>query len=327
MGKIHKPRAGSLQVWPRKRAAKALPGVNWRPLQLKNSDKKFLGFIGYKAGMLRIIARDLTQDSMTKNKKIVVPVTAVEVPPMKILSIRFYKKIDNRLKIITDFTASNLDKELKKKIKLSKKTETKSLDELEKRIDEFHDIRAVVYSLVKKTEKKKTPEIIELGLGGNVKEKFDFLKANLGKELSFKEFFEKGQLIDVRGLTKGYGLQGPVKRFGIGFRSHKAEKGRRNPGSLGPWHPARVTFRAPQAGQLGFFSRVHYNQKIVDIGRAEDFHKNILDLGHYGKIKTDYVLVKGSIQGPAKRSLILTFPLRETKKTKKQNYEVLSLEK
>ena len=40
--KINAPRKGSLQFWPRKRANKFLPSVNWKAI---NSDKKLKGFI------------------------------------------------------------------------------------------------------------------------------------------------------------------------------------------------------------------------------------------------------------------------------------------
>ncbi|MEM4719669.1 MAG: 50S ribosomal protein L3 [Candidatus Pacearchaeota archaeon] len=322
MGKLHKPRAGSLQFWPRKRARKILPSVKWSILEKKH--KGILGFIAYKVGMLRVIARDLTPDSMTKNKQIVVPVTALEIPPMKILSVRFYKKTPHGLKLATELLADNLDKELRRKIKLPK-TKKLRLEDMEKKLDEIHDIRILCYSLVKKTKIKKTPDIAEIGLGGSIKEKFDFVKANFNKELSLKDFFEKGQIIDIRGVTKGKGFAGPVKRFGIGLRAHKSEKGVRRPGSLGPWNPARVTFRAPLAGQLGFFTRISYNQKILDFGRGEELHKSIPDFMHYGNITSDYLLVKGSVQGPNKRQVLLTMPLRENKRTKKENFEIVKI--
>jgi len=117
-------------------------------------------------------------------------------------------------------------------------------------------------------------------------------------------------------------LQGPVKRFGIKLKRAKSEKGRRRPGSIGPWHPARVIFRVPMAGQLGMFTRVVYNSKIIDLGKSEGKFKNIKN---YGDIKTHYLILNGSIQGPAKRQLLLTAPLRSTKKQSKKNYELLEV--
>src|SRR3989339_704880 len=254
------PRKGSLQFWPRKRANKFLPRVNW---DVVNSVGKSLkGFIGYKVGMVSLYVKDNTNDSMTKGKNIAVPSTILECPGMKIYSVRFYK--DNKL--VTEVLSENFDKELKRAVKLPGKKD--------------------------------------------------------GKEISIIDVFGKGELVDLRGLTKGKGLSGPVRRFGIQLKNQKSEKGRRRPGSLGPWHPARVIFRVPMAGQLGMFTRVVYNNKILDLGKSEGKFKNIKN---YGDVKTDYIIVKGSVQGPAKRQLLITTPLRETKKTKKKNYELIEI--
>lgn len=305
------PRKGSLQFWPRKKAAKFLPSVNWDAI---NSGKTLKGFICYKAGMISGYVKDNTPDSMTKGKNIIIPLTILECPALKIFSIRFY----NNNKVIGEVLAPNLDKELKRRVKIPKKYE-KNIED----IKDYEDVRVICYSLVKKTGLKKKPDLVELGLNGNIEEKINFIKEKLGKEISVSEIFEKDQLIDLRGLTKGKGFSGPVKRFGITLKFHKSEKGQRRPGSLGPWHPARVTFKAPMAGQLGMFTRAIYNSKIVELGKASD--KEIKNIKNFGNIKTDYVLVKGSVQGPSKRQLIITAPLRETKKTKKQNYELLDL--
>ena len=102
------PRKGSLQFWPRKRAKKFLPRVNWNSI---DSQKQIKGFIGYKVGMFSLAAKDNTPDSLTNGKQIVIPVTAIECPPIKILSVRFYK--DG--KVLTEVVSKNVDKELKKK--------------------------------------------------------------------------------------------------------------------------------------------------------------------------------------------------------------------
>jgi large subunit ribosomal protein L3 len=270
--------------------------------------------------MISGYAKDNTPDSMTKDKKIIIPLTILECPSMKILSVRFYKNG----KVARDILADDLEKELKKKIKLPKKTKehaSQAIDSLDS--GAYDDVRVIIYSQVKKTNIKKTPDMVEMGIVGNVDEKIKFIKENLKKEIFVSDIFEKNQLADLRGLTTGRGLSGPVKRFGIQLKDHKSEKGRRRPGSLGPWHPARVTFRAPQAGQLGMFTRVIYNNKIIEINRSNE--KPIKNIKNYGDIKTDYILVRGSVQGPAKRQLILTAPLRKTKKQVKKNFELIEL--
>jgi large subunit ribosomal protein L3 len=306
------PGKGSMQYWPRKRARKLLPSPNWKAVK-SNSQKKLKGFICYKAGMASAYVKDDTPDSMTKGKKIIVPVTIIECPAMKIFSIRLYKNG----KASKDILAENIDKELKRVVKLPKvpkKTEDFGKD--------FDDVRVLCYSVVKKTNIKKTPDISELAIGGSLDEKIQFVKENIGKEISISSVFEKGNLVDFRGLTKGKGFQGPVKRFGITLKSHKSEKGQRRPGAIGSFHPGRTTFKAPMAGQIGMFTRISYNNKILDMGKAEDKFKGIKN---FGDVKTDYLLATGSVQGPAKRQLIATVTLRPTKKQLKKNFELLEI--
>jgi large subunit ribosomal protein L3 len=311
MGTRSAPRKGSLQFWPRKRIKKFLPRVNWNTVLKKNPDKTgLMGFIGYKAGMASLFVKDNTEHSMTKGKRIILPVTLVECPPMKILSARFYKNGT----VMTEVCSENLDKELKKIIKLPKSK--KNFDE----VKDYDDLSIIAYSVVKRTGIKKTPDLTEIALSGSLEDKIKWVKDNLGKEITIESTLKKNELVDVRGLTKGKGLQGPVKRSGLKLKSHKSEKGRRRPGSLGPWHPARVTYRAHLAGQLGLFTRVTYNNKVIDLGKSNDKFKNIKN---YGDIKTDFVTIAGSLQGPSKRQLLLSPSIRASKKQNKKSYEVV----
>ncbi len=318
MAKLSKPRAGSLQFWPRKRAAKQLPSVHWNILsKMKHKSAGFLGIIGYKVGMSSAVVKDMTENSMTKGKKIIVPVTVLENPAMKIASVRFYAMG----KVLKDVVVSN-DKILKKILRVTK--EVKQFDtEIPAQYD---DIRVIVFSLPQQSTIKKTPDIIELGIYGETKEKkLEFVKKHLNKEISIKDTVPL-DWVDVRGLTTGKGLSGPVKRFGISLKQHKSEKGVRRPGSLAPWHPARVTFRTPMAGQLGMFSRVHYNLKLITTGVIGE--KNINPLSgfkNYGNIKGNYIIVHGSVQGPSKRQILITPSSRATKIQQKKKFEFQEL--
>ncbi|PNX47348.1 MAG: 50S ribosomal protein L3, partial [Thermoplasmata archaeon M8B2D] len=153
------PRKGSLQFWPRKRASKFLPRVNWNAIKGNDSTdagKGLKGFICYKAGMASAFVKDVTEHSMTKGKRIIVPVTILECPPLKIFSVRFYRKG----KPVKDVLVENLDKELKKKIKVPKKKGQK----IEDVKVEYDNIKVICHSVVKKTNVKKTPDLSELGL-------------------------------------------------------------------------------------------------------------------------------------------------------------------
>jgi large subunit ribosomal protein L3 len=317
MPRHSRPRHGSLQFYPRKRANKILPRINWGSIPREGKGLK--GFIGYKVGMKSAYVLDNTQHSFTKGKKIVIPITIIECPSIRILSIRFYK---NGI-VVKEILNENLDKELKRKLTLPKQAEAKK--KLENLKEDYEDIRIIVYSQVKKTGIKKSPDIAEIGLSGSKEEKLQFVKDNLNKEISIKEVFKTG-VVDFRGVTKGKGLQGQVKRFGLNLKAHKSEKGVRTLGTGGAWHPCRVTFRDPRAGQMGFFTRAIYNNKIIDVSSITEKDINPKEgFKHFGRIKTDYMLVFGSIQGANKRQLLITDPLRLDEKQSKKSYELIEL--
>jgi len=311
-------RHGSLQFWPRSRAHKILPGVSWQPISNNLKEVGLMGFICYKVGMKSAYVKNNTPNSLTKGKRVIIPVTILECPTLRILSVKFYKNKN----VIGEVLASNLDKELKRKIKLPKKAGKKIEDF---KSGDYDDIRVVVYSQVKKTGIKKTPDIKEIAISGSLGDKLKFVHDNLHKEISIKEVF-KDQIVDIRGVTKGKGLQGTIKRFGTTLKSHKSEKGQRTLGSGGPWHPSRVDYTQPRAGQMGFFTRVVYNSKIVYIGNTSE--KDINPAGgfqHFGTIRGDYIVLEGSIQGPQKRQVLITHALRPVKTHSKKSYEFVEL--
>ena len=294
MGRTNKPRAGSLQFWPRKRAKRIYPRVR------SHADVKISGFAGYKVGMTHTIMIDNREHSQTKGQKIFSPVTILECPPLKPLSLRFYKKTVYGLKAITEVFAKNLNKELARKITLPKE----SKKEIPK---EYYEIRLLVYTQPAMTGlAKKKPEIFELYLNMPLEEAQKMLE----KDLKVTEIFKPGQYVDVHAVTIGKGLQGPVKRFGIQLKSHKSEKKRRSAGNLGAWTPKKVSHTVPQKGQMGFHTRTDYHKQIIAINsdptqiNPKSGHK------HYGIVKNDYILIRGSTPGPSKRLIRFNFTVR-----------------
>ena len=156
---------------------------------------------------------------------------------------------------------------------------------------------------------------MEIALGGTKEDQLNFIKENIGKEISIDQIFEETQLIDIHAITTGRGFQGPVKRFGIGLTSHKAEKARRNPGSLGPWKgQTHIMWKVAHAGQTGYFTRTEYNKKLIKISTNLEEINPKSGIAHYGKVKNTFILIKGSIPGPKKRLIVLTQPIRSKKK-------------
>lgn len=304
MPNIRKPRSGSLQYWPRKRAKRQYARVrSWAKLQ----ESKLLGFAGYKVGMAHTLIMDNKKTSMTKGQEIFCPITIIECPPLKTASIRFYKKTAYGLKLISEIFAEKLDKELERKITLPKKIKKKIED-----IKDFDNVTMLVYTQPKLTGiEKKKPEIFEIAIGGNKEEKINYAKEKLGKEINVNEVLVEGQQLDVHSVTKGKGFQGAVKRFGISIRSHKSEKGIRTPGSLGGWKSqAHFMWKVAHAGKMGFHVRTEHNKWLLKIGdKANEININGGFLG-YGVVKNHYILIKGSIAGQKKRLIRFNFPTR-----------------
>lgn len=307
----HHPRRGTLQYWPRKRAKRSYARIRSWP---KLDSTKLLAFIGYKVGMTHIMARDNTPNSLTKNQTISIPITIIECPALRPLSLRFYQQTDSGLKIISEVLSSKLNKELKRKTKVSKKKQ-----EIPK---EFDDLRLVIYTQPKLTlTGKKKPDILEIGISGSKDKKLEYAKQFLEKEIKLNNVFKEGQYLDVHSITKGKGFQGAVKRRGVAIRQHKSEKTKRGTGTLGAWHPSKVLYTVPQAGRMGYHQRTEYNKLALKF--SSDL-KEINPKGgfkHYGIIKNDFLLIKGSITGSSKRTIILTEPQRPKKQS--PSYEIL----
>jgi len=328
MPNTKKPRAGSLQFWPRVRAKKILPSANWKAIEksaCSQGIKGILGFFGYKVGMVSLVVKDNTQNSLTKGKQIILPATLVEFPGIKIAAILFYKGGKRAGQLFVE-----PEKELKRILKVPKQIPplAQKLEELEKNLSNYDNLRLLCYSLARKAF-KKAPDIAELALGGNMQEKLEQIKDFIGKELSIEHFAKPSMLVDIYGVTKGKGIAGPVARFGVSLKSHKTEKGRRRPGSLGPWKPAHVSFRVAMAGQLGYFTRVQYNNKIISIIPEKDAENINHPSGfkNYGIVKNPCLLIKGSLQGTPKRPLLLTIATRPTRSAAKESYELLKIQK
>jgi large subunit ribosomal protein L3 len=108
--------------------------------------------------------------------------------------------------------------------------------------------------------------------------------------------------VDITAITKGKGVQGPVKRWGIKLRKRKHAVGReRHIGNLGPWHPHHVRWQVPQLGQMGFQQRTEFNKRLLKIGERGDDVTPAGGFLHYGLVRNPYLVIKGSIPGPTKR--------------------------
>ena len=308
MANIRRPRHGSLQFWPRKRSKKPYAKIkSWA----KSKTTSLLGFVGYKVGMTHVVLKDTRSNSQTKGENIVWPVTVIECPSIKILSLRFYKNTPYGLRVVSEVFNPRLDKDLSRKLRLPKKQNfDEKIKDLTSKLEKFDDLRVNIYTQPRKVELKKKPEVLELAVGGNsIKEKLDYALSILEKEIKVSEILKQGIKVDIHSVTKGKGFQGAVKRFGVQLLSHKAEKKRRT-NVFGPGVPAKVHWGMIMPGRMGFNLRTEYNKDLLFISDKPEKVNPKGGFLHYGLVKNDYVLIKGSVPGHVKRLITFTEPIR-----------------
>jgi len=295
---------------PRKRARSITARISSWP---EGGDgAKLQGFAGYKAGMTHAFIIDYRPRSTTAGQEIQVPVTVLEVPPLKVCAIRFYQDTAYGRKAVGEVWSKTLDKELSRRLPVPKEYDEKSgWAEAEKL--QYDDIRALAYTqpvLVSGLPKKR-PELMEIRVGGGkMDDRLAYAKTVLGKTVTIKDFTKEGQMIDVSSITKGKGWQGVTKRWGTKLLMHKNSKHRRLVGTLGTKRPNYVRRSVPQGGQRGFHQRTELNKRILKIG---DKGEEVTPRGgflHYGDVRNSYIVVHGSVPGPTKRIVRLREPVR-----------------
>lgn len=303
MPKRSRPRRGSLQFWPRKRAARIYPRVSHYAL---SKDTKPLGFAGWKAGMTHVQLVDVNSASPTYGKVLTKAATIIDAPSLFVCAVRFYKKTSSGLKAIGEKWAEKIPKEIN--------IEKKTLHGKGAAKESFDDVRLLVCTDPSKGGvKKKKPELFELVVGGDANKKQEYVLSILGKEISSKDVFKPGEFVDVSAVTKGHGYEGPVKRFGVRLGTRKSKQAHRHTGSMGPTTPGHISWTVPQAGQYGFFTRTEYNKRIL---MMDDDVKKINPRGGivgYGLVPKSFILIEGSVPGHRKRLVRIRKATRTSK--------------
>ncbi len=289
----HKPRRGSLQYWPRKRAKRIYPRTRfWPKADIKGTSAP-LGFAAWKVGMTHIQYTN-NKKTPTFGKTVFMPVTILDAPSLFVLASRFYKTSVTSSSVIAEKWSQNINKELKKHVdKLKSKSN--------KEVQDFDYITLLVATQPHKSGmNKEKPDIFELGLAGSGEAQKAYAESAVGKDISITDIFKPGEYIDVSAVTKGHGFTGTVKRFGVRIHNRKEKQMQRHVGSIGSVTPRKVDWRVPFPGQYGLFTRTEFSKRIVMI---DDDPKKVTPKGgfmHYGNIK-NYIVLEGSIPGPAKR--------------------------
>ena len=310
--KRNAPRRGSLAYRPRARARRIVPALeSFETPQIQKPT--ILGFAGYKVGCMHIVTVDDREKTPNFGKPLFNASTIIATPPMTVYGFRAYTGVNGALQAFCDVYAKAQPKDIERLVKMRVEDLNESISKIEKNLDSIVKFTALVCTRPRDAGlSQKKPFLFEITVGGGtIKERFEYLKSVLGKQIKVSEVFKPGMYVDVAAITKGKGFEGPVTRFGIKRKQHKSRKSVRAVGALNPWHPATIMYTVPRAGQHGFHKRIEYNKRIILVANSSEtqitpkggFHK-------YGVVNCDYIVLKGSVPGPIKRLVRLRFAVR-----------------
>ena len=311
--KRHSPRRGSLAYSPRIRAKSMEARIRAWP-KLNSEEPKILAHCGFKAGCVQIVSIDDREKVPNAGKQLVSLGTVLVTPPVLILGIRGYSKDHDGKHAEFDVYAEDIPKSFAKEISLKNKQEN-ALENVEKGLKRIKEIFAIVAVSPRAAGlEQKKPYVFEASVsGGDIQKQFTHVKELLGKEIKIDQIFETGATVDVAAITKGHGWQGVLKRWNVKKKQHKSRKTVREVGSLGPISPQSVMYTVPRAGQMGFHQRVEYDKRIMIMGNTNDEQIKINPDGgykHFGLVKGDFIILKGSVPGTYRRLIKLRSQIR-----------------
>jgi large subunit ribosomal protein L3 len=118
----------------------------------------------------------------------------------------------------------------------------------------------------------------------------------IGQKLELDKVFEEGQLVDVRGVSRGRGFTGVMRRYNFkGYRAtHGTHEYRRHGGSIGTrMTPGRVKLGQKMPGQHGNEAVTVLSQKIVKVVPEQNL---VLVGGGVPGARGGLVVVRGAVK-------------------------------
>lgn len=340
--KFECPRHGNLGYLPKKRTVHHFGKLKSFPKDDASVAPHLTAFMGYKAGMTHILRTVNKRGSALHNEESVEAVSIVDTPPMIAVGIVGYVQTPRGLRSLGTLWSTHLSNEVKRRFYKNwyagkKKAFTKYVAARQK-ADDSHVtatlarfkkhcqvIRVLAHTQISKTplvRRQKKAHLMEIQVnGGSTSDKVEYAYNLFETPITVGTVFDKNEMIDCLGVTKGHGYKGVVSRWGVTRLPRKTHRGLRKVACIGSWHPARVSFQVARAGQKGYHHRTEINKKIYMIGAAHENNtvfsaktesdltdKTINPLGgfvHYGMVNNDFLMIKGGIVGTKKRVITL----------------------
>jgi large subunit ribosomal protein L3 len=272
----------------------------------------------FKVGMVQVVTVDDREKTPNFGKPMFNAATVLSAPQVKVYGFRAYSSRRGVQFALGDVFAADLEDSERERISFSKSgkegsaSQTDSMKKIEDSLKDVQSFSAVVGVVPSESGLgNDIPQVQEVGIVGNDrKSQFEYLKGVLGKVVKASEFFRAGSYVDTIAITKGKGFEGVITRFGVKRKQHKSRKTVREVGVISPWHPATVMYTVPRAGQMGFHQRIDKNKRVLAVSNAQ---QNPITPGggfpHFGDVRGDYLILRGSVPGPIKRLVDLRLPL------------------
>lgn len=164
-----------------------------------------------------------------------------------------------------------------------------TIDKL-KNVKSTNDLR--IFETAKVSPKQKIGEFKIRSIDNDIESKL----IPVGTELT-ADYFSVGQKVDVKGVTKGKGFAGVMKRWGFsgGRATHGTSKAHRIPGATGGnQNPGRVFPGKKMPGRMGHQNNTGFNLEVLHT----DGEAGIL-------------IVKGNVPGPKKSIIKVSDAIKE----------------
>merc|ERR1711934_396235 len=340
--KFEAPRHGSLGFLPRKRCKRARGKIKTFPKDDAAKACHFTAFAGYKAGMTHITREVDKPGSKAHKKEVCEAVTIIEAPPMVVVGLVGYIETPRGLRsIATVWTQHVSDQCLRRFYKNRHKSQKRAFKgyeanfsdekfqaECDKIVKNCTVVRALAHTQIKKVNlRQKKAHLMEIQVnGGSMADKVGFIRDHFEKPVKIGSVFDQDEMIDTMAITKGKGFEGVVTRWGVTRLPRKTHKGLRKVACIGSWHPSRVSYSVPRAGQNGYHHRTEMNKKVYRIAKGVRNNEGVIEnpnnamtefdltvkgitpvggFPHYGEVLEDYIMLKGAVTGVKKRLITL----------------------
>ncbi len=189
--KVNAPRRGSLAFIPRGRAKAPTGRIRYYPHV--ETGPVPLAFMGYKAGMTHVFMVEDKQGSPNFGKEVMYPATVIDAPPLTIIGVRAYGQTPYGLKAIAETWMKDPPKDINRLTTPPKNPDPENgFKKIENNLNKIIEFRLLAATQPRLAGvPKKTPDFVEIKIdGAQIKDQFDYIKAQFGKNRSATGIFK-----------------------------------------------------------------------------------------------------------------------------------------